>query len=95
VSVELRTVTVEVRVIWLDQVLGRVHRDARGCVAANCPSFDHLIGAGEQRGRHGETERFRRLEIDYQFQPGALLNRDVSRLRTLEDFSSVNPHLLS
>jgi hypothetical protein len=65
------------------------------CIAANCPSFDHLVGAGEQRGRHGEAERFRRLEIDDQFQPGALLNRDVSRLCTLEDFSGVNPHLLS
>ena len=27
-------------------------------------SFDHLIGADEQRGRHGEAERLGGLEID-------------------------------
>jgi hypothetical protein len=31
-------------------------------------SFDHLVGAGEQRGRHGETKRFRRLGINEEFE---------------------------
>jgi hypothetical protein len=34
--------------------------------------FDHLIGAGEQRRRHVEAERLRRLEIDDQFELGRL-----------------------
>jgi hypothetical protein len=32
------------------------------------PLFDHLVGAGEQRRRHGEAERPRGLEIDYQLE---------------------------
>jgi hypothetical protein len=31
-------------------------------------SFDHLVGEREQIRRHGEAERFRRLEIDVQFE---------------------------
>ena len=46
-------------------------------------SFEHLIGAGEQRYWYGETERFRRLEIDHQFNFGALLDGKVSRPRAL------------
>src|SRR5258708_39505156 len=32
-------------------------------------SFDHLIGAGEQRGWNGEAERLRRLKIDHEPKP--------------------------
>jgi hypothetical protein len=31
---------------------------------ADIASFDHLIGAGEQRGRDSEAERFGSLEVD-------------------------------
>jgi hypothetical protein len=37
--------------------------------------FDHLICAGDERGRNGETERFGSLEIDNEFEFGDLLNR--------------------
>ena len=33
-------------------------------------SFDHLVGAGEQRRRHVEAECFRRPQIDQKFNDG-------------------------
>jgi hypothetical protein len=44
------------------------------------PSFNNVIGAGEQRRRHGETERLRSLEIDDEVKLGRLLDRNVGRL---------------
>ena len=40
-------------------------------------SFDHLVGAGKQLTRRGEAERFRRLEIDHQFNLNALLDGEI------------------
>src|SRR5260370_14632066 len=48
-------------------------------------SFDHLVGAAEQCGQHGEAECLRCLEIDDQFEFGRLLDRQVGRSGTLED----------
>jgi hypothetical protein len=36
--------------------------------------FDHLVGAGEQRGRDSEAQRLGRSEIDYQLELGGLLD---------------------
>ena len=47
--------------------------------------FDHLVGAGKQRRRHGQSKRLRRFEIDHQFVLGWRLHRQVSRLLALED----------
>src|SRR5262245_13243310 len=47
--------------------------------------FDHLIGAGEQRRWHSETERFRSLQVDDEFILGRRPNRHVSRLLAPED----------
>jgi hypothetical protein len=38
-------------------------------------SFDNLVGAGEDRWRHGEAERLRGLEIEDQLECGRLLDR--------------------
>jgi hypothetical protein len=46
-----------------------------------CASFDHLIGAGEQRRRHGKAERLGCGEVDDEVEFGGLLDRDVARLR--------------
>jgi hypothetical protein len=35
------------------------------CTAAEAELFDHLVGAGTHRWRHGEAERFSGLEIDH------------------------------
>src|ERR1700750_2151466 len=43
-------------------------------------SFDHLVGAGEQRDRKGETERLRSFEIDDHLDLAGLLDRKVARL---------------
>ena len=37
-------------------------------------SLDHLVGAGEQRLRHGEAERLGSFHIDYQLELGRLLD---------------------
>jgi hypothetical protein len=48
-------------------------------------SFNHFVGAGEERGRHAEAKRFRCLEIDRQLVLGRRLHRKVRRLLALED----------
>jgi hypothetical protein len=56
-------------------------------------SFDHLVGAGEQRRRHGQTEHPRGLEIDHQLEFGRLDDRQVSWLGTLDYLPSINASL--
>src|SRR5205807_342167 len=47
-------------------------------------SLDHLIGGGEQRRRHGETQRPRGLEIDGEIEFGRLLDRELGHLGALQ-----------
>jgi hypothetical protein len=40
--------------------------------------FDHLVGAGEQRGRDGEAERLGGRQVDYEIERGRLLDWDFA-----------------
>ena len=43
--------------------------------------LDHLVGACEQRRRHGDSERFGCDQVDGEIKFGWLLDRQVGRLR--------------
>src|SRR5262245_51704998 len=47
--------------------------------------FDHLVGDGEQRRRHGKRKRFRSLEVEHQFKFRGLVHWYVGGLLALED----------
>ena len=53
-------------------------------------SFDHLVGAREQRRWNGEAESGRCLEIDDEFDLRRLLYRQLCGLCTLQDFIHVD-----
>jgi hypothetical protein len=48
--------------------------------------FDHLVGGGEQRLRHGDPESLGALEIDNEVEFNWLLNGDVGGLSSTKYF---------
>jgi hypothetical protein len=52
-------------------------------------SFDHLVGAGKHRGRHGEAECVRSLEVDNQVVFGRRLHRQVVAVCCCRDSRSL------
>ena len=51
-------------------------------------SFNHLVGPGEHRWWHGEAECLGGLEVHHQFELDWLFDRQIGRLRTLENLVS-------
>ena len=56
-------------------------------------SFDHLIGAPEQRQRHGEAKSLRGLEVDDQLDLRGLLDWQIGWLFALENAAGVDAGL--
>src|SRR5207244_3425052 len=56
-------------------------------------SLDHLVGGDEQFIRHGEAERPGDLMVDNQLELRRLHDRQIRRLRTLEDTAGVDAGL--
>jgi hypothetical protein len=50
-------------------------------------SFDHFVGARQQRRRHGDAERPGGLEVDDQLNLGWLLDRQIRRFCAFKDAS--------
>jgi hypothetical protein len=65
------------------QAPGRRARDQSDHFAP--PSFDDLVGAGEDRLRHSEAEGLGGLQIDHQLERGRLLYGQIGRLLALQD----------
>ena len=53
--------------------------------------FDHLVGAGEQHGRHFEIKCSGGLQVEDEFELSGLHDRQVGGLRALEDLTLISP----
>jgi hypothetical protein len=53
-------------------------------------SFDHLVGDGEQRGRHLDGERLGSREINDHFEFCRLRDRQVARFLAFEDAARID-----
>jgi hypothetical protein len=62
----------------------RFVRDVPQAAIGRC-SLDHLVGASKQRGRYGQVQRLRRLEIDYELNFHCLLDWQIVRSRACEN----------
>jgi hypothetical protein len=63
----------------------RVGAISRPMHRSKTPSFDHLVGAGEQGGRESNAKGLGGLEVEDEFDIRGLLYRQVGRLLAPED----------
>ena len=59
------------------------------CGAANCNLFDHFVGRGEQRRRNSHAKGLCTFEIEREYKFSWLLDRKISRIRTLQNSINV------
>src|SRR5438067_8632340 len=64
-----------------------------GFPSRSVTSLNDLVGAGEERLRHGQAELFRGLQVNNQLECRRLLDRQIGWLGATEDLSDVNPKL--
>jgi hypothetical protein len=55
--------------------------------------LDHLVGAGEQRGRNFDSDRLGRLQVDDELEPSRQPDRHFGRLLALEDTAGIDAGL--
>jgi len=55
--------------------------------------FDNLVGKREQGRGHGDTERLCGFLIDHQCELARLLNGEIGRLGTLQNFRGIDPRM--
>src|SRR5438876_5589263 len=67
-------------------------RSSTGWIAPAClaHSFDHLVGAAQQREWDGEAECLGSPEVYDQLDSGRPLDREITRLLSFENFSGVD-----
>src|SRR5262245_50449078 len=53
-------------------------------------SFDHLVGAGEQRGWDLDPERLGGLQVDHELELGGLLDGQIGRLFAFQNSTSIH-----
>jgi hypothetical protein len=58
--------------------------------SAHGNSLDHLVGAARHGQRDGDPERLGRLEVDVQLDFRCLLDRQIGRLRALENPAGID-----
>jgi len=68
------------------QTFSRRHSTSERC---HKRSFDHLVGAGQDRLWDRKAERLRGLEIDHELELRGRLHRQVAGLFSLEDAANV------
>ena len=73
--------------------LGDVEGDPPRLIAGDAlaVSLNHLVGCGEQHGRHGDAQRCGCLQVDHQIELLRAPYRQLAWVGTVRDFSDVVP----